>query len=279
MMNTISGLAADAQLRPALARQPNTQCRTCALRGSYLCRSIQTEALSGSRPPVVRRFGRGKRIVAQGETSGFFGEVRRGFARKTTLRTSGKRILMGLAIPGDVIVGLPGQRNDHDYEAATDTELCLYDTAMIKRLMEFNQPFRRLLLTELDHQHHRLLGQLWRNGTLNSRERIIAFLVKATGCMPTEPLPDGSLVLTMEIDRRDWADLTNAAVETISRTLRYLDEKGLVTSLSPYRFRIRDPRVLAAISGVDMPTRPAEAREHSQRDKIAVWAQRNPTGK
>lgn len=88
---------------------------------------------------------------------------------------------------------------------------------------------------------------------MNSQERIIAFLVMATGLMPTEPLPDGSIVLTMEIERRDWADLTNTAVETISRTLRHLEEKGLITGLSPYRFHIHDLMRLAFIAGMGPP--------------------------
>ena len=83
--------------------------------------------------------------------------------------------------------------------------------------------------------------------------------------MPIEPLPNGSLVLSMEIDRGDWADLTNTAVETISRTLRYLEEKNLVTSLTPYRFLIRDLDSLATIAGVEPPARRGGESDRSTR--------------
>jgi CRP-like cAMP-binding protein len=120
--------------------------------------------------------------------------------------------------------------------------------------MATNQPFRRALQENLDDQYRRFLNLLWWNGALSSRERIIAFLVNAAEIMPTEPQPDGSIVLSMQTDRSDWADLTNTTVETICRTVRYLEEKRLITSLSPYRFQIHNLDALARLAGVDPPS-------------------------
>ncbi len=265
MLQTASGLATNISWTGADASTSFAECRGCKLLGSQLCRIILDEPSCGTRPPVLRRLGRGKRIVGQGEASSFLGVIRRGYARRSVIKVSGNRILVGLAMPGDIVGGLPEREHDYDFEAATDIEICCYDSATVKRQLAIGQSFRRLMLQEIDHQHHRLLGHLWRNGTLTSRERIIAFLVKAVEFMPTTPLPDGSLVLSMEIDRGDWADLTNTAVETISRTLRYLEEKNLVTSLTPYRFRIHDLDLLATIAGVEPPARQVRDSDRSSR--------------
>lgn len=240
-------------------------CRTCKLRGSQLCRIIKNEPVFGTHPPILRRFGRGERIFEQDQSSGFFGIVRRGYARRSVIKVSGKRILVGLAIPGDIVGGLLSQEHGYDFEAATDIEICSYDSATIKRQLEINQPFRKSLLQEMNHQHHRLLDALWHNGSLTSRERIIGFLIRAVEFMPTEPLPDGSLILSMELDRGDWGDLTNTVVETISRTLRYLEGKKLITCLTPYRFRIHDLDSLATIAGVELPARRVAEGDHSKR--------------
>lgn len=260
MMQTARGLKMGVRWSRTDADAPIEACRGCKLRGSRLCRIIQNEPAFGTHTPILRRFDRGVRLFEQDRSSDFFGVVRSGYARKSVIKVSGKRTLVGLAPPGDILDGLPGQEHDYDFEAATDIEICFYDSATIKRQMAINQPFRTSLMQEMDHQHHRLLGLLWWNGTLTSRERIIAFLIRAVEYMPTERLSDGSVVLSMEIDRGDWADLTNTAVETISRTLRYLEEKNLVTSLTPYRFRIRDLDVLATIAGVEPPAH--RAGEH-----------------
>ncbi|WP_278923653.1 Crp/Fnr family transcriptional regulator [Pseudophaeobacter profundi] len=240
-------------------------CRTCKLRGSQLCRIIKNEPVFGTHPPILRRFGRGERIFEQDQSSGFFGIVRRGYARRSVIKVSGKRILVGLAIPGDIVGGLLSQEHGYDFDAATDIEICSYDSATIKRQLEINQPFRKSLLQEMNHQHHRLLDALWHNGSLTSRERIIGFLISAVEFMPTEPLPDGSLILSMELDRGDWGDLTNTVVETISRTLRYLEGKKLITCLTPYRFRIHDLDSLATIAGVELPARRVAEGDHSKR--------------
>ena len=231
------------------------RCRGCTLRGADLCRAIRESAPMGYHPPALRTTGRGRQILGAGEAAGFLAVIRRGYARRTTMRMDGKRILLDLALPGDIVGGLPGQTSPCDLEAATDVEMCVYDSRRLGWTLQRSMSVLGLLVREADDVHRRLLGTLWRNGTLTSRERIAAFLVWATGIMPTEPMPDGGLVLTMEIDRRDWADLTNTAVETISRTLRDLGERGLVCSLSPYRFHIPDVQRLAALAGIDPPVR------------------------
>lgn len=235
------------------------RCRGCTLRGADLCRAIQASTPRQAHPSALRTTGRGRQIVGAGEAPGFLAVIRRGYARRTTMRMDGKRILLDLALPGDIVGGLPGQTSPCDLEAATDVEMCVYDSRRLGWTLQRSISVLGLLVREADEVHRRLLGTLWRNGTLTSRERIAAFLVWATGVMPTEPMPDGGLVVTMEIDRRDWADLTNTAVETISRTLRDLGERGLVCSLSPYRFRIPDVQRLAALAGVDPPVRRAGA--------------------
>lgn len=242
---------ADSHEPAALTVHAGGRCSGCPLRGAEMCRVICDHGAPRTCPPPLRHYRKGKLILERGKPSGFLGVIRRGYAWRSEMRINGKRILFGLAIPGDLTGALPGQIAACDLEAATDLEICAYEPGAVNRQLTQNPRLRQILLQEVDRQHHRFLESLWRYGTLNSRERIIAFLLMATELMPTEPLPDGSLILKMEIERRDWADLTNTAVETISRTLRYLEEKALLTSLSPYRFRLHDLDRLTLLAGVD----------------------------
>lgn len=272
MSPTVHGLKMGVSRSRAKTSAPFEACRGCKLRGSELCRIIQNESAFGNNLPILHRFERGARIFEQDRNNRFLGVVRRGYARKSVIKVSGKRTLVGLGVPGDFVGRLPEQGHNYDFEAATDVEICSYDIAAVKRQLETNHSFRRLMLQEIDHQHHRLLGLLWRNGSLTSRERIYGFLIRAAEFMPTESLPDGSLVLSMEIDRSDWADLTNTTVETISRTLRYLEEKNLVTRLTPYQFRIRDLNLLATLAGVEPPARHVGESDQSKRDGNLRWS-------
>lgn len=250
------------------------RCKECRAHGAGLCDAIRLEGTHPAGASRLHRYDKGRLIVEQDTLSGFVGVIRRGYARQSRMQMDGKRILLGLAVPGDLVLGRPDQPSACDLEAATDLEICLYESCTLTRLLSEDSLFRQKLLQIIDAQYHRFLEGLWRYGALNSRERIIAFLVTATGLMPTEPLPDGSVVLTMEIERRDWADLTNTAVETISRTLRYLEEKALITCLSPNRFHIHDPMRLALIAGVE----PSCARK-SETDHLLVRRGRRLTAK
>ncbi|WP_319520271.1 Crp/Fnr family transcriptional regulator [uncultured Martelella sp.] len=250
------------------------RCKGCLLHGSRLCNSIRAEYPFGCGQSVLRRYGRGQQIVEQDASGSFLGVIRSGFVRSSVIRVNGERIILGLSIPGDIVGGVPGRTFPCDLEAATDVELCLYDRATVQRQMRTNPHFRRLIFSEMSQKHDHLLGSLWRYGTLNSRERIMAFLVRAVEIMPTEALPDGSLILRMEIERRDWADITNTAVETISRTLRHLEEKGLITSLTPYRFRIHNLHRMAALANVELP-----ARQRCGRDRLTEGGASNSVGR
>lgn len=231
-------------------------CDGCMFSGSTLCRTIRDRVTLVGRRPGTRRFDRGMIIVEQGENPNFFGLLRRGFVRQERLRLNGDRIVLGLARPGHIVGGLPDLVSGCTSEAATDIEVCAFDRATTERLMRESPRFRQAVLSETSRDLDRLLDSAWRLNALDSRERIIAFLVDATRYMPTEAEPDGSLILQVEVSRQDWADLTNTAVETISRTMRYLKEKDIVISLTSSKFRIRDIDRLAFLAGIEGCARP-----------------------
>lgn len=229
------------------------ECNRCTLIGSAFCRALRVEAPMVGKWPRIQRFRKGAVIVDQGEIPSFLGVLRKGYIRQEHLRLNGDHVVLGLACPGEIIGGLTGVAANFASEAATDVEVCAFDRATVERLISEGPRFRYAIMREANRKHQRLLGSAWRLSALDSRERIIAFLVDAAEFMPTEFLPDGSLILQIEVSRRDWADLTNTAVETISRTIRYLEEKNMLTRLTPYRFHIRDLKRLAFLAGIDPP--------------------------
>ena len=240
------------------------ECDGCPLFASAVCQSFRDALPCDGSRIRIRRNRRGRVAVDQDEIPGFIGVLRKGYLRQERLRLNGDHVTFGLVCPGDIIGGLPGVVANCASEAATDVEICTLDSAILERLVQQNQRFRHTFIREANRQHQRLLKAAWQLNALGSRERIIAFLVDATKLMPTEVSPDGSCILHVEVSRRDWADLTNTTVETISRTIRYLSEKDLVTSLTPYRFHIRDLDRLAYLAGIDPPKR-ARARDESHK--------------
>jgi CRP/FNR family transcriptional regulator len=225
-------------------------CRTCTLRGAMLCHAVARQP-SGGRAVRLRRFDRDATIYSEGEHPRFLGVLRRGVLRKDRICRNGDRTLLALAFPGDVVGGLPGDRANFSLEAATVAEVCVFDIDAVRRMIEADAGFRIHILREFSRRFERQLEMIWQRGVLTCRERITGFLVLAAARMPAEPQPDGSVIVNVDISRRDWADLTNTSVESVSRTLNDLYRTGEVEALSSSRYRIRDLDGLTALAGLD----------------------------
>lgn len=248
---------------PALAQGGIVGCKCCRLSGSELCRIVCDGSHSIGQAAKTRRFARGDTLVGQGDFPRFMGVLLSGYTRQVRLRLNGNHTVFGLACPGDIVGGVPGIAADYVTEASTDIEICTYDRVTVHNLMLESAIFRHFILREAGRQHQRLLEAAWRRNALGSRERIIAFLVGATKIMPTHFLSDGSLVMQIEVSRQDWASLTNTAVETVSRTMRYLAQMEMVTSLTPYKLHIKDIDKLALLAGVERPAGPLDILHRS----------------
>lgn len=225
-------------------------CRTCTLRGAMLCHAVARQA-SGARAVRLRRFDRDATVYSEGERPRFLGVLRRGVLRKDRICRNGDRTLLALAFPGDVVGGLPGDRATYSLEAATEAEVCVFDIDVVRRLIEADAGFRIHILQEFSRRFERQLEMIWQRGVLTCRERIVGFLLLAATCMPATPEPDGSVIVEIDISRRDWADLTNTTVESVSRTLNDLYRTGDVDALPDRRYRIRDLDGLTALAGLD----------------------------
>jgi len=229
------------------------QCENCHLRKARLCRTLHSERAIGSFPSRQRRYERDTTIYETGQTPGLLGVLKSGYLRKERINGDGRRTIFGLSRPGEIIGLIPGLLSDLSVEAATDVEICCFEEDAVAQLMKGNDRFRLELLfqaaTLRDLQH----DMIWLRGALNSRERVIAFLVMMAGFMPAEPQNDGSVVVSIDLSRRDWADMSNTTMETISRTMTILSESGLVETKVQHRYRISNLQQLAEMAGMKAP--------------------------
>ncbi len=241
-----------------------SRCIGCELRGAALCREMHRTEASDLKPPRLRRVERDTRIFAEGQEPGVVGVLHQGLLRKERMGRDGRRTLLGLSFPGDIVGTVPGKPAAYTLEAATDAEICAFSPDTARRMLADNRHFRMHFLDDVSRQHANQLELIWRRGALTSRERIIAFLVTTARSLPVEWLSDGSLIVEIELSRRDWADLSNTTVESISRTLRQLAEKNLVETVRPGCYLIRDLGALTQLAGLDPDPEPAQPPERGE---------------
>lgn len=230
-----------------------TLCGGCALKSRKLCRSlVEPSVHAGPQSlPRLRTIEAETRLQEEDERPQFAGILRRGYLRTERILRDGRRSVLSFLAPGDLIGDAFGSVRSPAVVAATRVEFCAFDPGTLRRALQVSGPLKAQFLMEAMKQHTRQLEMVWRRGALNGRERIVAFMVMAAEFMPTEPLADGSVILTIKVSRKDWADFANTTVETICRTLTYLAEKDLVSTVAPSRYRVRDLGLLAQLAGLD----------------------------
>lgn len=231
----------------------STICGSCPLKSRRLCRAVLEHFNnSGQRfTPRIRAIEAETRLQEEDERPQFSGILRKGYLRTERILQDGRRSVLSFLAPGDLIGDAVGSVRGPALVTASNVEICAFDPVALRRTLQNASRLHTHFLSEAMKQHSRQLEMVWRRGALNSRERIVAFLVLAAEFMPIDPQPDGSVILNMKVSRKDWADFSNTTVETICRTLAYLTEKDMVETVAPSHYRIRDLGILAQLAGLD----------------------------
>jgi CRP/FNR family transcriptional regulator len=176
--------------------------------------------------------------------------VRTGILRLQRYSYDGRRQILSLYLPGE-IVGYEGQlREGASVETVTESGLCRIAKRRFDIMLGESRTLREDFFRQQQDQLDRLHWLTWSLGALGPEERFSAFLALSCRFMPYQPLPDGSAVLSMLLPRMDIADLLATTVETISRITHRLSEAGVIEIRDPSHFRIRDLRKLTFLGQI-----------------------------
>jgi CRP/FNR family transcriptional regulator len=218
-------------------------------------------------------------VIAGGAPSRDVWFIRSGILRLQRFAYDGRRQILSLFLPGE-IVGFEAEfREGLSVETVTQCGLCRIDRRKFDTLLNENDDLRADLFHQKQDQLDRLLWLTWSLRALSPDERVCAFLALSTRFMPCHPLPDGTIGLSMQLPRTDIADLLGTTVETICRISRKLSENGVIEVKGSSHFRIRDLKQLVALGQIEgnfdrMTSGIAERR--SRLDGLAWSATRSP---
>lgn len=190
-------------------------------------------------------------IICGGAASHDVWFIRSGILRLQRYGYDGRRHILSLFLPGE-IVGFEGEfRRGVAVEAATQSGLCRINRRIFDRMLNDNDALRAEVFRQKQDQLDRLHWLTWSLGALSPEERYCAFLALATRFMPYLAETDGSAVLAMQLPRVDIADLLGTTVETICRINRKLSEAGIIAIKDPAHFRIPDLQRLTLLGRIN----------------------------
>lgn len=168
------------------------------------------------------KYRRGGEIFGEGEPAKYVYQVIEGAARSYKLLSDGRRQIGAFHLSGDIFGLENGNAHRFTAELIVDTTVRLVKRASLAHVAENDATVARDLLnmtaTNLRHaeDHMLLLGRK------TSLERVAAFLLE----MDSRLTAAGVMALPM--CRRDIADYLGLTLETVSRALSILHDKGIL---------------------------------------------------
>ncbi|MFP1645459.1 Crp/Fnr family transcriptional regulator [Pontitalea aquivivens] len=215
------------------------RCQPCPSRRTGVCGAMGQGAFA-ILGPLARLIAlpRDHMLIGEDTPAAAVWIVRRGVLRVQRYGADGRRQIMGLFLPGEVTEKLLTDRAGTCVETATAVELCRLDRRAFAEVLAREPGLRRALTQQRLARLGRMRWMIWALGALRPDERICAFLALATRFLPVQPLPDGTLALTVSLPRSDIADLLGTSAETYSRVTHRLQDAGVIDILDPEHFRI-----------------------------------------
>ena len=168
------------------------------------------------------KYNRGAEIFGEAEPAEYVYQVVEGAVRSYKLLSDGRRQIGAFHLVGDIFGLENGSAHRFTAEAIVDTTVRLAKRVSLEHVAEEDATVARDLLdmttNNLQHaENHMLLL-----GRKTSLERVAAFLLEMDGRL------NAAGVMALPMSRRDIADYLGLTLETVSRALSCLHEKGIL---------------------------------------------------
>jgi CRP/FNR family nitrogen fixation transcriptional regulator len=167
-------------------------------------------------------YRRGNEIYGEQEPAEYVYQVKSGTVRSYKLLSDGRRQIGAFHVPGDIFGLENGDVHRFTTEAVVDTTVRLIRRESLDAVAENDGTLAKNLLFMTTTILRRAEDHMLLLGRKTSMERVAAFLIE----MDRRLAATGMLALPMT--RRDIADYLGLTLETVSRSLSYLRELGIL---------------------------------------------------
>ena len=190
---------------------------------------------------VILPHRRGEEICSQGRPVEYWYLVISGAARRCTIRPDGRRQIVDLLLPGDFCNFAIGEELDVTIEAVTEgTVVAAFPRRRIEMLADSDPKIGRDIRTIASAELSRLQAQLLILGRITALEKVGSFILEMAA-----RLSDGDAdQVALPVSRYDIADYLGVSVETVSRSLSDLKQRGAIKLLGTRTVSIVDRDVL-----------------------------------
>jgi CRP/FNR family nitrogen fixation transcriptional regulator len=168
------------------------------------------------------RYSKGTEIYGETEPADYVYQVSEGAVRSYKLLSDGRRQIGAFHLVGDIFGLENGDFHRFTAEAIVDTTVHLMKRASLELVAEADTLVARDLLKMTTNNLQHAEDHMLLLGRKTSLERVVAFLLEMDGRLTS------SGIMALPMCRRDIADYLGLTLETVSRALSYLHERGIL---------------------------------------------------
>lgn len=201
---------------------------------------------------------RSEPVCCQGQPADYWYCVISGAARRSVIRADGRRQILGLLLPGDFFGFTPHAEYDFAVEIiAEGTVLIRYPRRRAEALADCDPQLAHEIRDVAFQSLSRLEAQLLILGRITALEKVGCFIAEIAS-----RLSDGraGAWMVLPISRYDIADYLAVSVETVSRSLTDLKQRGVIELTGARNIKIVDRKALQDPSPGELRA-PAPRRE------------------
>jgi CRP-like cAMP-binding protein len=221
-----------------------TNCENCSIKWKNFQHLTKSELQLINENRYEATFKPGEIMLKQGSPTSNALFMANGLAKSYIEGINGKNFIMGIALPGQLIMG-PGayvnSRHTYSVSAITIVQACFISFDIFKHLVKVNGNFAESMLEDISEKslmsHNRMVNL--------SQKRMSGRLADALLYFSEEVF--GKDEYEMILSRQELGEMTSMAKECVVRILKELEESGVIYSDSS-QIRILDKGKLIKIS-------------------------------
>lgn len=245
------------ELLARASRAGDTDCQHCPLR-RMACFSVlpasELALIDQLKQAELARVA-GDVLIEEGQSDGPLYTLLAGWAMRFKTLPDGRRQILNVMLPGDFI-GLQQKMDDnasHGVQALTDVRLCSFGRGAIWQLHREAPSLGYDITWLAAHEQGLVDNNLLSVGRRNGMERVAAVLLALHHRAAPFQRDAGAAGLLFPLTQQHLADALGLSLVHTHRSLRKLQQRGLVLWQGERRLLLPRPAELAAVAKLDWP--------------------------
>jgi CRP/FNR family transcriptional regulator len=188
----------------------------------------------------------GKALFWEGDAASHLFEITEGIIRLYRIIGEGRRVITAFLFPGDLVGASLQERYLYTAEAVVDCRIRRVSRKNFHEEIARSPCLRPDFISLLCHEMAAAHDQMVLLSKKNAEERLCSFFLQLMGRDATS---ERAGRIGVPMNRLDIADYLGLTIETVSRTITKLANRGVLAPAGRHEIRILNPKRLVQLSG------------------------------